>query len=144
MSSDNQFPSVMVIDDDATFVAWVGRWLASKESVRFIGSGLCIAEARDEVARLRPDVLLLDFKIPGEGVLAYIRELQTTCPTTRVVVHTGALHREVLQSSLTAGAAGVLGKDVSPGELLLCVERAGKGHMVFSDSARRIILDIGR
>jgi DNA-binding NarL/FixJ family response regulator len=133
----------MVVDDDPTFVLWLSKWLSAQSTIRFLGAGPSLAAAREGLPLLRPDVLLIDYKMPGDDVPRFIRELGTAFPATRVVLHTGYLDTHAIQRALTAGAAGVIGKDVGPDELLELILRAAKGDTVFSQSARRVIMELG-
>lgn len=83
-----------------------------------------VARCRDgeetlEAVRLhRPDVLVLDVKMPGRDGLAVLRELGTQGSATRVVLLTAALEDERLLEAIRLGARGVLLKDMAP-ELLV-------------------------
>jgi DNA-binding NarL/FixJ family response regulator len=75
-------------------------------------------ETLEAVRRHRPDVLVLDVKMPGRDGLAVLRELGAEGSTTRVVLLTAALEDERLLEAIRLGARGVLLKDMAP-ELLV-------------------------
>jgi DNA-binding NarL/FixJ family response regulator len=75
-------------------------------------------ETLEAVRKHRPDVLVLDVKMPGRDGLAVLRELGAEGSTTRVVLLTAALEDERLLEAIRLGARGVLLKDMAP-ELLV-------------------------
>ena len=74
------------------------------------------AAAVEAALRERPDICLLDVRMPGSGIAA-TREITTRLPATRVVVITVSLDDDDLFNALRAGAMGYLLKDIDPARL---------------------------
>jgi DNA-binding NarL/FixJ family response regulator len=87
-------------------------------------------ETLEAVRRHRPDVLVLDVKMPGRDGLAVLRELGAEGSTTRVVLLTAALEDERLLEAIRLGARGVLLKDMAPELLVEAVGAVPMGGVV--------------
>ena len=108
---------VLIADDHAPTRADMRE--AVERDERF----LVVAEAADgsaavEVAlRERPDLCLLDIRMPGSSGIAATREITTRLPGTKVVIVTVSLDDDDLLNALRAGAVGYLLKDIDPDRL---------------------------
>lgn len=135
-------PRIFVVDDSPHLLGWISKWIAARvDLVQLAGTASTIAEARARVAEASPDLILLDFRLGSESAPTYIRELRALGRRPYVVVHTGHINRSTIQTSLAAGAQGIIGKDADPDELLALLLRAANGDVVFSRTVRRVIAD---
>lgn len=115
---------VLVIDDEPSIVRSLNRILTDRGfSVSSAGSG---KEGMALAATLRPQVVILDLRLPDGDGLPIIRELQKLDPAIRVIVITafGDLKRAI--EAMKAGAADFLKKPYEMDELLLAVEQAAR------------------
>lgn len=78
--------------------------------------------------RLRPDVVLLEMQLPGEGGLAAVRALQARQPELRCVFVTGRADLRAVREAFAAGAAAYVLKDATPDELIAAVWSAVRGE----------------
>lgn len=140
MSSDA--PSVFLIDDSPLTTAWISKLLSSRDDIRWLGSATSCAEAEPKLAAQLPDVLILDLKIPGESTTAFIRKLRGVGRRPYILMLSGYVTANDVQRAISAGAWGYLGKDVGPDELIEAILKTSRGEVVFSDSARRAIMDL--
>ena len=114
-----------------------------------LGSGGTIevvAEAHDgaagveAVTRTRPDVVLMDLRMPGmDGLAAIAKIAELAAPPAVVVLTTFDADQYVLRA-LRAGAAGFLVKSTPPEDLIGLVQVAADGHMVLSPAAARRLI----
>jgi DNA-binding NarL/FixJ family response regulator len=122
---------VLVADDDARTRADLRSML--EESSRFV---VC-AEVADAAAavkaavRERPDLCLLDIRMPGNGSAA-AWEITARLPDVKVAMLTVSRDDRDLFASLRAGATGYLRKDLEPAELVAALERVHAGEAVMS------------
>ena len=83
-------------------------------------------EALQAVRHLRPDILVLDLRMPGKGGLQVLREMQREALATQTVVLT-ALDNEDVLDAISLGAAGIVLKDMAAGLLMQCVREVYAG-----------------
>jgi DNA-binding NarL/FixJ family response regulator len=118
-------PRVLLADDDAGIQTAVSRLLApSCDVVGCVGDVSALFEA---AARLRPDVVLLDFSLPGDvrGV-ELCRRLKTLAPEVKVVPFTGHDDEDTRRFAYEAGASGFVWK-LRPEDLLRTIHAVMDG-----------------
>jgi two-component system nitrate/nitrite response regulator NarL len=85
----------------------------------------------DAVAAHRPDVLVLDLRMPGEGGLGVLRTLASSGLDCRAVLLTAAIADEEVLEAVKLGVKGIVLKDSPPDSLLDCVRMVANGHTWF-------------
>jgi len=130
--------TVVVADDQPLMRSALATILAAGgiEVVGQAGSG---DEAVAVVRRTRPDVVLMDVRMPGRDGLSATAELARS-GTARVVVLTTFDHDEYLYGALRAGAAGFLLKNSTPEELVRAVQRVAAGESVLDPAVTARVL----
>jgi two-component system, NarL family, response regulator DevR len=104
--------------------------LADVEGIEVVGDAATMAGAVSEAARLAPDVVLMDLRLPdGSGVEA-CREILSAAPRTRILFLTSHSDEQAVMSTVLAGAAGYLLKDIGHQMLLRAVRDAAAGRPV--------------
>jgi DNA-binding NarL/FixJ family response regulator len=115
---------VVLCDDHAVVRAGLRRLLDSIEGVEVVAVAADGREGVEAVARLRPDVVLMDLSMPRLDGVAATREISAAAPETRVVVLTSFHHQDRITSAIEAGAGGYVLKDATPAELVDAVRSA--------------------
>jgi len=119
--------SVVIVDDHGLFREGLHSILARDGALNVVGQGATSAEATALVARLRPDVLLLDVEIPGAPAETTVRWVKRMHPDTAIVILTMHADR-ILEGQLrAAGAAHYLQKNVASADLLAVVKTVQAG-----------------
>ncbi len=108
---------VLVVDDHPVVRQGLRSFLSSREGIEVVGEAGDGETAIAEVARLRPDVVLVDLIMPGTGGVATIRRLSHEHPEVATLVLTSFSSENDVIPAVAAGAAGYLLKDVAPTEL---------------------------
>jgi DNA-binding NarL/FixJ family response regulator len=111
--------SVLVVDDSLVFRRGMARAVQGHEGLELAGEADSVAAAREAIARMRPEVVLLDLRMPDGDGLAVLEELREAgvLPSCRVVIVSASLDEEVERAALAAGAAACLGKERSRAEI---------------------------
>ncbi|HEX6339430.1 response regulator transcription factor [Umezawaea sp.] len=131
---------VVLVDDQRLVRAGLRILCDSAPDVETVAEAANGHEAVRVVDEHRPDVVLMDLRMPGvDGVTATARILERH-PRTRVVVVTTFDDDEHLYGALAVGAYGFLLKDSAPEELLAAIHRAAAGEPPFSPAVLRRVV----
>ncbi|MEV6637181.1 response regulator transcription factor [Actinoplanes sp. NPDC051470] len=124
---------VLLVDDQQMIRAGLRMLCEAQPDLEVVGEAGDGREAVTLAARLTPDVVVMDLRMPGvDGITATGRILAGR-PATRVLVLTTFSDDDHLYPALTAGATGFLLKDAPPAELLDGIRRAAAGDSPFSN-----------
>ena len=123
-----------MIDDDPLVRAGLKLMLGGHEGVDFVGEGGDGSEAAALVAEHRPDVLLMDIRMPGKDGLTATEELMAHKDAPRVVILTTFDSDDAVLRALAAGAAGFLLKDTPPDRMLEAIKQVAAGEHTLSPS----------
>ncbi len=128
---------VLLVDDQHLIRAGLRMLCESAPDIEVVGEADNGREAISLATRLRPDVVVMDLRMPGvDGITATSRILADR-PATRVLVLTTFGDDDHLYPALTAGACGFLLKDAPPTDLLDGIRRAAAGDSPFSQEVLR-------
>ncbi|CAM2910262.1 response regulator transcription factor [Mycobacterium intermedium] len=131
--------TVMVVDDHPIWRDAVARDLAD-EGFNVVATADGVAAARRRAAVVKPDVVLMDMRLPdGDGVRA-TTELLEVSPSSRVLVLSASDEREDVLEAVKAGATGYLVKSASKAELADAVRATAAGRAVFTPSLAGLVL----
>jgi DNA-binding NarL/FixJ family response regulator len=125
------------VDDEPMVCAHLRTILGSAGTIEVVDEAHDGAAGVEAVMRSRPDVVLMDLRMPGvDGLTAIERITQLADPPVVVVLTTFDADQYVLRA-LRAGAAGFLVKSTPPEDLIGLVQVAAEGHTVLSPAAAR-------
>ena len=134
---------VLVVDDDPLVRAGLGLMLGGRDDLTVVGEASDGAEALAQHDRLRPDVVLMDIRMPGMDGLAATEALRARPDAAEVIVLTTFDADEHVLRALRAGAAGFLLKDTAPPEIITAIQRVAAGDAQLSPSVvRRLIANV--
>jgi DNA-binding NarL/FixJ family response regulator len=133
---------VVVADDQALVRMGLRVLLEGEEDLELVGEACDGAEALALVRRVRPDVVLMDVRMPVMDGLEALRRIgaEEELSATRVVVLTTFELDEYVFEALRAGASGFLIKDSDPGQMLEAVRVAARGEALLSPSVTRRVV----
>ncbi|AZM54993.1 DNA-binding response regulator [Streptomyces sp. WAC 01529] len=134
---------VLVVDDQFLIRAGLVGLLRAAPGIEVVGEAGDGDEAVELAARTRPDVILMDIRMPGmNGITATARILaEAPEPAPRVLVLTTFDLDEYVYGALRAGASGFLLKDSGPERLLAAVAAVGGGDALFAPSVTRRLVE---
>ncbi|NUR71027.1 MAG: response regulator transcription factor [Hamadaea sp.] len=135
---------LLVADDEPMIRSGVRAILASDPGIELVAEAGDGREAVELALRHRPDVALLDIRMPKLDGLAAAREIRRGLPETAVLMLTTFGEDEYISAALAAGASGFLLKSGDPRELPAGVRAAAEGAAFLSPRvARRVIAHLG-
>ncbi len=132
---------VLLVDDDDLMRAGLKAVLSSDESIELVGDA---ADGRTGVERaraLRPDIVLMDVRMPDLDGIAATSEVLDTSPGVKVVILTTFEQDDYIFGALNAGASGFLLKRSSPEQLLAAIQTVAAGDSLLSPSVTRTVID---
>lgn len=121
--------TVGLVDDDAIVRAWVRLSLEGSD-FRVVGDAHSAVSAAEMVAQRRPDLLLLDYRLPDARGTDLVRSLRRSGWTMPVLIVTATAEAGLNEAALEAGAQGVVLKRGDPEELLRALRRVAAGLSV--------------
>lgn len=124
---------VLIVDDFGVVIEGVRHLLESAGGFEVVGECTAGSAVLSEVRRTRPDIMVLDLRLPGVLAPDLCRDVVAESPETRVVILTGFDDRMLLRACLAAGASGVLLKDVHGFDLIKALREVRDGKMVVDD-----------
>jgi DNA-binding NarL/FixJ family response regulator len=131
---------VVVVDDEPMVCAHLRTILGSAPDIEVVDEAHDGAAGVEAVTRSRPDVVLMDLRMPVlDGIAAIERIVKLGNPPVVVVLTTFDADQYVLRA-LRAGAAGFLVKSTPPEDLIGLVRVAAEGHTVLSPAAARRLI----
>ncbi|GAA4142051.1 response regulator transcription factor [Actinomadura keratinilytica] len=131
---------VLLADDQALVRAGFRSLLDDEADIAVVGEAADGAGAVAAARELKPDVVLLDIRMPGMDGLAAARRIAAADPAVRVVILTTFDLDEFVYGALRAGVAGFLVKDTEPEELPRAVRVAARGDALISPSVTRRLI----
>ncbi|AXB44813.1 response regulator [Amycolatopsis albispora] len=134
---------VLVADDEPMIRAGVAAILASDEQIEVVAEAADGREAVERVRSVRPDVALLDIRMPNLDGLSAAEQIRRLVPETAVIMLTTFSEDEYIGRALAAGAGGFLLKSGDPRELVAGVRAVADGAAFLSPKvAHRVIAQL--
>jgi DNA-binding NarL/FixJ family response regulator len=136
---------VVVVEDQLLVRRGIVELLEPEEEVQVVGEAEDGVEALRQIPRLRPDVALVDARMPKMDGIELIRRLSEEHPRIAAIVLTTFDDDEYVFGGLRAGAKGYLLKDTSPEDLVSAIKKASRGETVLgSPVASRLVAELAR
>jgi len=134
--------SVLIVDDQALVRAGFRMILDAEDDIDVAGEAANGREAVEEARRLRPDVVLMDVRMPEvDGIEATRRLLADGGADPKVVMLTTFDMDEYVYDALRAGASGFLLKDVPPEQLVAGIRAVAAGDALLAPSVTRRVIE---
>jgi NarL family two-component system response regulator LiaR len=121
---------LLLVDDHAVVREGLRAFLRLVPGIEVVGEAADGVDAVRVAAEVRPDVVLLDLRMPGGDGVAALRALREAVPEARVLVLTSFTDDAQIFAAMEAGAAGYLLKDIEPEALAAAVREVAAGNPV--------------
>ncbi len=126
--------SILIVDDQAVVRDGLRSMLRVEPDMTVVGEAASGKEAVALAATLRPDVILLDVRMPGMDGITALPQLKARCPRSSVIMVTLYDDPDYLLAAVSAGAAGYVLKDASREELVRAVRITAEGGAIIAPS----------
>ncbi len=131
---------VLLCDDHELVRLGVRRLLEAEAGIAVIGEASDADTALESVARLRPDVVVMDVRMPGRSGIEACREIRSAHPETHVLMLTSFAEDEALFTSIMAGASGYVLKQIHGGDLVGAIREVAAGHSLLDPQVTERVL----
>ena len=131
---------VLIVDDDALVRAGLTMILSGADDIAVVGEAADGSEVPAAVATHRPDVVLMDIRMPRVDGLAATESLRRRPSAPEVIVLTTFDADEHVLRALRAGASGFLLKHTPPAEILRAISRVAAGEPILSPTVTRQLI----
>lgn len=121
---------LLLVDDHEVVRAGLCALLGDIDGLHIAGEAGTVAQAIDQAARLRPDVVLMDLRLPDGSGLDACREILSNAPRTRILFLTSHSDEQAVISTVLAGAAGYVLKDIGHQALVAAIRDAAAGRPI--------------
>ncbi|MBD5604577.1 MAG: response regulator transcription factor [Candidatus Eremiobacteraeota bacterium] len=122
---------LVIADDQSAYRVGLRALLSTLRGIEIVGEAADGCEAISICSRVRPDVALMDIRMPVMDGIAATRELSKSLPATRILVLTTFDDDELVRAAVAAGAAGYVLKDTPADDLAAIIGITRRGYSTF-------------
>jgi DNA-binding NarL/FixJ family response regulator len=120
---------VLIADDHPLMIAGIRRALERNEAIEIVGEARSGAEVLQSVERRRPQLVLLDLRMPGNSKFECIEAIRGRWPDVKIVVLSAAEDRATIDAALASGATSYIVKSVEPVDIASVVRQTASGRV---------------
>lgn len=131
---------ILLVDDHAIVREGLRALLDDVNGMRIVGEATNGDEAVEMAARLEPNLVLMDLKMPGMPAPDAIRTIRARNPAVQVLMLTSYAEDQQVQKVISAGALGYVLKDVAKAELLKAMATVARGEPWLHAEAQRLLV----
>jgi len=133
---------VLVVDDQTLFRSGLTSLLGDDERVEVVGQAVDGSDAVKQVAKLKPDVVLMDIKMPNVDGIEATRQITELNPGSKVLILTTFETDSQVIQALKAGASGYVLKDSSAAAIVSSIVAVTAGERVMASAVANRVLDM--
>jgi len=130
---------VLVVDDHPVVRQGLRTFLDLQGDLEVVGESADGMSCVDDAERLRPDVILLDLRMPGADGVAALHGLRETGNPAKVLVITSFTEPSAVLPAVRAGASGYVYKDIDPPALAAAIRSVHAGHVLLHPDVARLL-----
>jgi len=131
---------ILLVDDHAIVRLGLMTLLNDQPDMEVVAEASTAAEAVRAVEKFKPDVVLMDIRLPGEGGIEATRQVTARFPNSKVVMLTSFADDDLVMRAISAGAVGYVLKQVGNEELLRAIQAAARGEALLDPSTTAKLL----
>lgn len=136
---------ILLVDDHEVVRLGLKALLDHHAQFEVVGEASTAKEALEQVARLHPDIVLMDIRLPGTSGIEACEEVVRNFPETRVIMLTSYAEDEMLFSAIRAGASGYILKQIGSEDLMRALEAVGRGEALLDPAVtQRVFQEVRR
>ncbi|MGI8592222.1 MAG: response regulator, partial [Nakamurella sp.] len=133
--------TVFLVDDHEMVRRGVADLLNEEEDLQVIGQASLVSEALARIPALRPDVAVLDIRLPDGNGVELCRELKSQLPDLACLMLTSFTDEQAMMDAILAGAAGYVIKDIKGLDLVSAIRTVGAGRSLLDNRAAAALME---
>jgi DNA-binding NarL/FixJ family response regulator len=133
--------AVLLVDDHEVVRLGLRSLLSLEQGIEVVGEAGTAVEAVIQAARLRPDVIVMDIRLPDRSGVEACREIRSADPNVQVLMLTSYADEEAIFNSIIAGASGYLLKQIRGEELVRAIETVAGGQSLLAPAVTQKVLE---
>jgi len=131
---------LLLVDDHKVVRSGVKALLSGTGNIDVVGEAGTVADAVSVAARLKPDLVLMDVRLPDGSGIDACREIRTARPETRILFLTSFADDDAVLATILAGADGYLLKEIDEDGLIRAIETVAAGRSILDPSVTQRVL----
>lgn len=136
--------TVLIVDDSELVRIGLRALLGTEPGFNIKGEAGSVADAVDACVRLKPNVALLDIRLPDGSGLDACRQILRRAPETRVLMLTSMIDERLVDEALRAGAHGYLLKDIDGRGLVTAIRDVAAGKSILDPAVTARVMQMAR
>ncbi|HUI88602.1 MAG TPA: response regulator transcription factor [Anaerolineales bacterium] len=136
---------ILLVDDHEVVRIGLKSLLDRHPQFTVVGEAGSAREALEQVANLKPEVVIMDIRLPGTSGIEACEEIVTKFPGTKVIMLTSYAEDEMLFSAIRAGASGYILKQIGSEDLVKALEAVSRGEALLDPAVtQRVFQEVRR
>jgi DNA-binding NarL/FixJ family response regulator len=131
---------ILIVDDHEVVRLGLRSLLSNQANFVVVDEAASAKEAVEKAVQHRPDVVVMDIRMPGDNGIEACREIKMHLPNTEVLMLTSYAEDEMLFDAISAGAAGYVLKQGGGDELIRAIQRVGQGEALLDPAVTQRVL----
>lgn len=132
---------ILIVDDHEVVRLGLRALLDRHPDFTVVDEAGTAREALQKALLHRPDVVVMDIRLPGRSGIDACRDIVSQLPDTRVIMLTSYAEDELLFDAIEAGACGYVLKQIGSDDLIRAIEAVGRGEALLDPSVTRWVLE---
>lgn len=132
---------LLLVDDHEMVRVGLRTLLGKTKTIQVVGEAGTAVSAVKEAVHLKPDVVLMDLRLPDCSGVDACREIRAACAATKVLFLTSYSEDDAVLSSVVAGASGYLLKEIGAAALIRAIESVATGQSILDPAVTRSVLE---
>jgi DNA-binding NarL/FixJ family response regulator len=136
---------LLLVDDHVVVRLGLKALLQRYPQFEVVGEAGTAKDAIDQASKIKPDVVLMDIRLPGASGIEACEEITHTNPEVKVIILTSYAEDEMLFSAIRAGASGYVLKQIGGEDLIKAIESVGRGEALLDPAVtQRVFQEVRR
>ena len=136
---------ILLVDDHEVVRIGLKSLLERHPQFTVVGEAGSAREALEQVENLKPEIVVMDIRLPGTSGIEACEEIVTKFPGTKVIMLTSYAEDEMLFSAIRAGASGYVLKQIGSDDLVKALEAVGRGEALLDPAVtQRVFQEVRR